>query len=117
MRVLTASELAWVSGGNSCGPEGSWLSNFIPQSWGGVSFTTACGNHDEAYRRGSGVSRGAADQQFLNEMLSAAGSNLIAITGAYLYYGIVSLFGGLFYEGDQPAASWPVSTASRNSAA
>lgn len=105
MRVLTATEVAWVSGGNSCGPEGSWLTSIIPQSWGGVSFAGACARHDQRYSPGSGMSRAEPDQRFLNEMLSAAGGNVLAMAGAYLYFGMVSLFGGLFYEGDKPAGS------------
>jgi len=67
----------------------------------GCDFTAACQAHDAAYTAGSGVDRYAADLQFLNDLLAASGGNILCEAASYLYYGMVRMFGWIFYEGDE----------------
>lgn len=94
MRELVVEELSCVSGaGEYCGPEGGFLSNFIPD----LIFGDSCMNHDEAYR--SGVNKNQADSQFLSDMFQsvADSGNALYYPVAVLYYVAVVVFGGMQY--------------------
>ena len=63
----------------------------------------ACLWHDKAYLRGSKeqiiFSRKEVDDIFLGKMLKLAGDSLIKKAQSYVYYGLVRLFGWMFWEG------------------
>lgn len=100
MQELSVDEICVVSGGAPyCGPQGSILSNFVPDKVAGVDFGPACQKHDLFFESGSGVSMSQANTIFLEDMLAAASGNVVATVAAYVYYGFVSVFGGFFYEG------------------
>ena len=95
MRELVVDELGCVSGaGEYCGPEGGFLSNFIPD----LIFRDSCKAHDQAYSRG--VNKNQADSQFLSDMFDdvAASGNSLYYPVAVLYYVAVVLFGGMQYS-------------------
>lgn len=100
MRELQVAELCFVSGGGVfCGPQGSWLSNFVPDKPFGVDFgglSGPCDNHDRRYGEGI-LPRSQIDSMFLAEALDRAGTNPVGIAMAYVYYGAVSWLGGFFY--------------------
>jgi hypothetical protein len=82
MRELVVDELNFVSGaGEYCGPEGGFLSNFIPD----LIFRNSCKIHDEAYR--SGVNKNEADSRFLSDMFQE-----VATSGNPLYYPVAVLY-------------------------
>ena len=66
-------------------------------------FYPACVWHDKAYTRGSKyqeyMSRGDVDDIFLSKMLDIAEDNATKTAKAFLYYGLVRIFGGIFWEG------------------
>lgn len=66
-------------------------------------FATACAWHDAAYESGSPeqmlMTRKAVDQSFLKKMLLVAGWNVLLQLRAYLFYRLVRLFGGKYWEG------------------
>jgi len=97
MRELHAVEVCFVSGGAPfCGPQNSWISEFIPDTPFGLPYGGPCQNHDTRYGEGL-LPRSQIDSMFLDEMLLAAGGNLLGVMVAYVYYGFVSAFGGSFY--------------------
>jgi hypothetical protein len=79
----------------------------IPDNPFGFQFGDACKIHDDNYGRGSGISRDAADNQFKQNLLSAAGNNVVGIILANAYYAAVSTFGAFFYEGDKSYSTLP----------
>lgn len=66
-------------------------------------FIDACSWHDAAYSRGSwhqfNLSRYRVDRAFLEQMLQIADGQILPTAKAYLYYGIVRVFGGIWWEG------------------
>lgn len=105
MRELQIAELCFVSGGGVfCGPQGSWASNFIPDSPFGFDFSAACERHDTRYLEGT-EARSVIDSDFKNEMLQVADGNLVGMGLAYVYFGFVSVFGGLFYGSSNSAVT------------
>ena len=69
------------------------------------TFTKACKLHDLAYIEGSIeqkiFSRKEVDQIFLKQMLELSGESKLKKAKAYTYYGLVRLFGGVFWEGSK----------------
>jgi hypothetical protein len=67
-------------------------------------FYPACQWHDRAYEIRSwqqkDMTRKQVDEWFLVQMLFIAGNNLYHRSRAYLFYGIVRLLGGFFWEGE-----------------
>lgn len=65
----------------------------------------ACAWHDAAYMKGSDeqqrFTRSVVDKTFLDKMLNIASDDWKLRARAYLYYGIVRLFGSTFWEGDK----------------
>jgi len=70
----------------------SWIF-FIKDSF----FQEACKQHDIDYARKT-ISRRAADYKFLRNMLWLAWTNKKYIILAYIFYWIVRIVGGLFYN-------------------
>lgn len=66
-------------------------------------FRPACNWHDSAYLEGSEaskhLSRKETDRRFLIQMLDIAKSDAKLRLKAIIYYGLVRLFGGRFWEG------------------
>lgn len=66
-------------------------------------FFPACEFHDSAYEKDSFLqkkfTRAAIDKMFLNQMLVIAEENILLKARAYLYYYIVRIFGGKYWEG------------------
>lgn len=66
-------------------------------------FHRACSWHDSAYLEGSEaskyLSRKETDHRFLVQMLGIAKNDPMLKAKAYFYYGLVRLFGGVFWEG------------------
>jgi hypothetical protein len=76
----------------------------------GVTFrgwaAKACGIHDEAYLKGSDaqkwLSRKEVDDAFLRDLKKRAHKTkfpVAALAAAQVMYGVVRLFGGVFWEG------------------
>lgn len=106
MRELQMAELCFVSGGGVfCGPQNSWLSNFVPDKPFGFDFSAACERHDRRYLVGT-EARSLIDADFRNDMLNAAGGNPLGAAMANVYYGAVSVFGGFFYGPSNSAAAF-----------
>lgn len=53
--------------GPSCGPEGGFITGFIPDAPFGFKFTPACNNHDSCYAK-CGTSKYTCDLNFLHDM-------------------------------------------------
>ena len=107
MRELQFNEMSLVACGATtyCGPAGSWLSNFIPDSPFGFNFSEACQYHDIRYTEAY-LPRNQVDSLFLQDMLDVAGNNIIGMALAYAYYAAAYLFGSSSYgpqNASQPA--------------
>ena len=71
----------WDGGGlsqpNGCGAEGSWLSQFIPNSiWGIYDFEKPCDNHDICVETPY-ADRGICDDQFLQDLIARCDDQLL----------------------------------------
>lgn len=75
---------------NGCGPDGALLNK-------DKFYKKACETHDLEYDFAV-MSRKDADKQFLKQMTKKANGNFFRLIQAYLYYFMVRLFGGLFYD-------------------
>jgi hypothetical protein len=104
MRVLTTNECVQVSGaGVWCGPNGSWISNLIPDSPFGFDFGMACLIHDMEYKNPEGQTREQIDQKFKNAMLVEVGNSVIGKVAAEIYYQAVRAFGESQFNNDGTA--------------
>jgi Prokaryotic phospholipase A2 len=105
MREIAIAELESVSGaGEYCGPQGGWMSNFIPDRPLGFDFTSACAAHDVCY--GLAVdTRATCDNVFRQDMYQTCDGNVVCERVADVYAWSVETFGSAHYGGiDSPWA-------------
>ena len=95
---MTLKGIFWHEGVNGLGVGSSRMNRLLPCS---SLFYYAARRHDVNYdNKGNGDMRKMADYVFLFEMLKACNRHWQRIV-AYVYFGLVRMFGWLFYRYDR----------------
>lgn len=90
-----------------CGPEGSWISKFIPRDVHGIDCNRCYWAHDNRYTLGkTRKDKQSADKQMLRDQFIAVKAAVawwrplryVALASAYRRYNMVSWFGGKAFD-------------------